>query len=270
MQLRVGFEMGFWFPQPTPILMALNVHSSRAGDLVEPDRLVTTPEVPVTGYHDVFGNWCTRVVAPAGHFVLANDAIVEDSGETDPYAPDAQQLPVETLPDDVLVFLLGSRYCETDHLSPAAWDLFGSGPTGWARVQAVCDFVHGHIEFGYPHARRTRTAWEAFNEKRGVCRDYAHLAVTLCRCLNIPARYCTGYVTDIGIPPPYAPMDFAAWFEAYLDGRWYTFDPRNNDKRIIGRTLMARGRDACDVALTNTFGPNSLAGFRVWADEYKG
>ena len=209
------------------------------------------------------------MLAPPGRFAISSDAIVNDSGEPDPVVPTAMQSQVEDLPADTLVYLLGSRYCETDQLSAVAWDLFGSTPKGWPRVQAICDFVHQHIEFGYHHARRTRTAWEAYQEGRGVCRDFAHLGVTLCRCMNIPARYCTGYVTDIGIePPPTAPMDFAGWFEAWLGDRWYTFDPRNNTPRI-GRILMGHGRDACDVALSNTFGPNFLESFTVWADEYR-
>ena len=180
--------------------------------------------------------------------------------------PSAVQTPIEYLPEETLVYLLGSRYCETDQLSDIAWKLFGSGPTGWARVQAICDFVHRHIEFGYQHARSTKTAWEAYREGKGVCRDYAHLAIAFCRCLNIPARYCTGYLGDIGMPPPYGPMDFAGWFEAWLGDRWYTFDARNNTPRI-GRVLMARGRDACDVALSTAFGPNTLEHFVVRVDE---
>jgi transglutaminase-like putative cysteine protease len=266
MQIRVGFEMAYQCPQPTPMILTLNIHHSRAADLVQPDLLVTSPSVPVTAYHDLFGNWCSRIVAPAGRIVLSTDALVNDSGVPDLVAPSATQLPVECLPASTLVYLLGSRYCETDQLSDVAWHHFGSGPTGWARVQAICDFVHRHIEFGYPHARRTRTAWEAWNEGRGVCRDYAHLAIALCRCVNIPARYCSGYLGDIGMPPPYGPMDFAAWFEAWLGDRWYTFDARNNTPRI-GRVLMARGRDACDAALASTFGPNTLDYFKVWTDE---
>jgi transglutaminase-like putative cysteine protease len=192
--------------------------------------------------------------------------LVNDSGEPDPVVPGAMQIPVEQLPESALVFLLGSRYCETDQLSNIAWQLFEHAPTGWGRVQAICDFVHKHIEFGYHHARRTRTAMEAYNERQGVCRDYAHLAIAFCRCMNIPARYCTGYLGDIRIPPIPGPMDFAGWFEAYLGDRWYTFDARNNTPRI-GRVLMARGRDACDVALASTFGPNTLQQFTVWADE---
>lgn len=266
MQIRVGFEMSYQCQQDTPMLLVLNIHYSRASDLVRPDYLVTYPAVPITSYRDLFGNWCGRIVAPAGRFTLSCDAVVKDSGLPDVVAPQAQQVPVELLPEAALVYLLGSRYCETEQLLQFAWQRFGSGPTGWARVQAVCDFVHQHIEFGYPHARATRTAFEAYNEGRGVCRDYAHLAIALCRCLNIPARYCTGYLGDIGTEPPYGPMDFAGWFEAYLGDRWYTFDARNNTPRI-GRVLMARGRDACDVALTSTFGPNTLESFKVWCDE---
>lgn len=266
MQIRAGFEMIYHCPQDTPMLLVLNIHYSRASDLVRPDYLVTHPAVPITAYRDLFGNWCGRIVAPAGRITLTSDAVVNDNGRPDVVAPHAQQVPIELLPETALVYLLGSRYCETEQLLQVAWQRFGHGPTGWARVQAVCDFVHNHIEFGYPHARATRTALEAYNEGRGVCRDYAHLAIALCRCLNIPARYCTGYLGDIGMPPPYGPMDFAGWFEAYLGDRWYTFDARNNTPRI-GRVLMARGRDACDVALTSTFGPNTLESFKVWCDE---
>lgn len=197
---------------------------------------------------------------------IATTAVVNDTGLPDPVVASAQQHAVQDLPDDVLVFLLGSRYCETDLLSETAWHLFKDAPLGWGRVQAICDFVHNHIVFNYANARPTRTAWEAFNERTGVCRDFAHLAVALCRCMNIPARYCTGYLGDIGVPPPYGPMDFAGWFEAYLGGAWHTFDPRNNLPRI-GRVLMARGRDAVDVPISNTFGPNTLVNFQVFTDE---
>ncbi|MBC7619321.1 MAG: transglutaminase family protein [Candidatus Saccharibacteria bacterium] len=266
MRLRVGFEMEYLLPQPTPMILTLNIHYSRASDLEQPDLLITSPAVPVTAYRDAFGNWCSRLVAPAGSFVLRTDAVLRDHGLTDACEPWAQQVPVEHLPEATLVYLLGSRYCETDQLSAIAWQLFGNTPTGWDRVQAICDLVHQHIEFGYHHARRTRTAHEAYVEGQGVCRDYAHLAIAFCRCMNIPARYCTGYLGDIRIPAVPGPMDFAGWFEAYLGDRWYTFDARNNTPRI-GRVLMARGRDACDVALTNTFGPNTLQRFTVWAEE---
>jgi transglutaminase-like putative cysteine protease len=186
MQIRVGFEMEYQCRDPTPMILALSIHYSRASDLVRPDLLVTSPAVPVTAYRDLFGNWCSRLVAPPGRFVLSTDALVNDSGLPDVVAPQATQTPVEHLPESTLVYLLGSRYCETDQLSDIAWQHFGAGPTGWARVQAICDFVHRHIEFGYPHARNTRTALEAYREGRGVCRDYAHLAIALCRCMNIP------------------------------------------------------------------------------------
>jgi transglutaminase-like putative cysteine protease len=266
MLIRVGFEMVYQCPAPTPMILALNIHYSRASDLVRPDHLVTIPAVPVTAYRDLFGNWCSRIVAPQGRFVISTDAVVQDSGLTDVIATYAEEVPVEQLPESTLVYLLGSRYCETDLLSDVAWRQFGNGPRGWARVQAICDFVHQRIRFNYAHARRTRTAWEAFNEGQGVCRDYAHLAIALCRCMNIPARYCTGYLGDMGTEPPYGPMDFAAWFEVWLGDRWYAFDARNNTPRI-GRVLLARGRDACDVALASTFGPNTLESFKVWTDE---
>ncbi len=266
MQIRVGYELVYDCPQPTPMLLMLHIHHERTNDIVVPDHVTTTPAVPVGAYRDGFGNWCSRLVAPKGQIRIASTALLRDSGLPDPVVPTAHQHPVQELPDDVLVFLLGSRYCETDRLSEIAWQLFHQAPTGWARVQAICDFVHRRIAFNYADARPTRTAWEAFNEQRGVCRDYAHLAVALCRCMNIPARYCTGYLGDIGVPPPYGPMDFAGWFEAYLGGAWHTFDPRNNIPRI-GRVLMARGRDATDVAISTTFGPNTLASFKVWTDE---
>ena len=266
LQLRIGYELVYDCPQPTPMMLTLHVHFTRVSDLVVPDHMVADPAVPMTGYRDGFGNWCTRIVAPAGRFRLTAAARVRDSGLPDRIVPEAVQHPVQDLPEETLVFLLGSRYCETDRLSQAAWDLFGKGPTGWGRVQAICDFVHRHIRFGYAHARSTRTAWEVFHERQGVCRDYAHLAVAFCRCMNIPARYCTGYLGDIGVPPSADPMDFSAWFEVYLGGAWYTFDARNNVPRI-GRVLIARGRDAADVPISNSFGPNTLVGFRVWTDE---
>jgi transglutaminase-like putative cysteine protease len=266
MLIKIGFELVYQCVQPTPMVLTLNVHYSRTSDLVRPDHLRFTPAVPVSGYRDSFGNWCTRIVAPQGQLRLSADAVISDSGQPDVCLPWLEQKPVQSLPEEALLFLLGSRYCETDLLSQTAWQLFGSAPQGWQRVQAICDFVHNHITFGYEHSSPTKTALQVFNERKGVCRDYAHLAIAFCRCLNIPARYCTGYLGDIGLPPPYAPMDFAGWFEAYLGDGWYTFDPRNNAPRI-GRVLMARGRDAADVALTTTFGPNTLESFRVWTDE---
>jgi transglutaminase-like putative cysteine protease len=266
MQIRVGFEMTYDCPQPTPMIFNLNVHFSRVSDLAGRDDLLFDPPLPVAAYRDSFGNWCTRIVAPKGRTRVTADATVHDSGAPDVVVHDAQQHPVPELPEESLLFLLGSRYCETDRLSEIAWNLFGQAPTGWGRVQAICDFVHRHITFGYEHARMTRTALEAYYDKTGVCRDYTHLAVAFCRCMNIPARYCTGYLGDIGVPPPHGTMDFAAWFEVFLGGKWHTFDARNNTPRI-GRVLIARGRDAADVAISSTFGPNTLVGFRVWTDE---
>ena len=266
MKLRVGFEMNYEFPQPTPMIMVLGTHFTRASDIVVPDYLTTSPPVPISPYRDGFGNWCSRIVAPAGPMRLAADGVVRDSGQPDQVFASAPQHLIEDLPPDTLVYLLGSRYCETDRLSEIAWKLFEATPPGWARVQAICDFVHRHIAFGYEHARPTMSAWEVFNEGKGVCRDYAHLAITLCRCMNIPARYCTGYLSDIGTPKPWAAGDFAGWFDAYIGGRWHTFDPRNNVPRI-GRVLIAQGRDASDVPITHTFGPNTLVSFKVWTDE---
>jgi transglutaminase-like putative cysteine protease len=268
MQIRLGYELIYQCPQPTPMILNLNVHHTRIGDLVRPDIMLTEPWVPQTNYRDLFGNLCTRLVAPPGRLRITADALINDSGLPEPVIPNAQQHAVESLPDDTLVYLLASRYCDTETLSGVAWNLFGNAPSGWARVQSICDFVNRHITFGYQYARPTRTAAEAFHERSGVCRDYAHLAIALCRCLNIPARYCTGYLGDIGVPALDAPMDFAGWFEAYIGGTWYTFDARNNAPRI-GRVLMARGRDAADVAISMTFGPNVLEGFRVWTDELK-
>ena len=266
MILRVGYEFVYDCERPTPMLFVLNVHSERAPDIINPDIMVTTPSVPVTTYRDLFGNWCSRLVAPAGEIRLTATATLRDSGEPDEVATHARQHAVEDLPDDTLQFLLPSRYCETELLSDIAWNLFGGTPEGWPRVQAICDFVHQHVTFGYEHARVTKTAWDVYNERTGVCRDFTHLGIALCRSMNIPARYCTGYVSDIGTSPPYSDGDFAGWFEAFLGGRWYTFDPRNNVPRI-GRILVARGRDAADVPLSHSFGPNTLTTFKVWAEE---
>jgi transglutaminase-like putative cysteine protease len=265
-QIKLGYELKYLCHQPTPMLLMLNIHHSRASDIVRPDRLSTSPTVPLTAYRDGFGNWCTRLLAPVGEITISNDSLVNDSGLPDVQAWDAVQHNVEDLPPDTLQFLLGSRYCETDRLSDIAWGLFGGAPRGWGRVAAICEFVHGHITFGYQYARATRTAFEGFEERVGVCRDFAHLAVALCRCMNIPARYCTGYLGDIGVPLSPDPMDFSGWFEAYLGGQWYAFDARHNAPRI-GRVLIGTGRDAADVAISNSFGPTILTGFTVWTDE---
>ena len=266
MLIRVGFELVYQFPQETPLILTVDVHHSRTADIVSNAFLATDPVVPISGYLDGFGNWCSRLVAPAGAVRITNGAVVRNSGLADPVVPEAWQQTVETLPVETLVYLLGSRYCDTDLLSDFAWSRFGETPLGWARVQAICDYVHDHIVFDYQRASPTKTAWQAQQEGAGVCRDYAHLAVALCRCMNIPARYCTGYLGHMGTPMPHGLGDFAAWFEVYLGGAWHVFDPRNNEPRT-GRVLIARGRDAADVAIATTFGPYVLESFRVWADE---
>jgi transglutaminase-like putative cysteine protease len=268
MQIRVGFEIIYNCPQEIPMILMVHVHYSRAPDILVPDQLTATPPVPVTAHRDVYGNWCTRILAPPGRIRLSSNVVVKDTGEPDRLVMGARQHQVTDLPEDTLDFLLGSRYCETDLLSDAAWQIFSGTPPGWPRVQAICDYVHNHIVFDYQAARSYRTAWGAFQERTGVCRDYAHLAIAFCRCMNIPARYCTGYLGDMGTLPPYGVGDFAAWMEVYLGGAWHTFDPRNNVPRI-GRVLIARGRDAADVAIATTFGPTTLESFKVWTDEVK-
>ena len=266
MEIRAGFELVFDSPQPTPMILMLSVHPSRIGDLRSPHHMMFSREAGARDYRDGFENICTRIMAPGGAFSVSADFVVHDSGEPDAVCLEAPETPVDELPEDALVFLLGSRYCDTDRLSDAAWSLFGSAPRGWRRVQAICDYVHDRLTFGYQHASSTRTAFEGHEERLGVCRDFAHLAISLCRCMNIPARYCTGYLGDIGVPALPSPMDFSAWFEAYLGGSWYAFDARHNEPRI-GRILVARGRDATDVALSTSFGSSSLIGFKVVTDE---
>ncbi|HPE70869.1 MAG TPA: transglutaminase family protein [Candidatus Competibacter sp.] len=265
MLIRAGYDIIFEHPAPTPIITMLYLHPSRGPSIRRGDYLLVEPSVQVSDYTDVFGNRCGRLVAPAGPIRFWNDAVVEDSGQPDPRNPAAEQHEIHDLPDAALTFLMPSRYCEVDRMVDLAWQLFGTVPKGWARVQAICDFVHNHIMFDYMQASKTRTAYETYQERVGVCRDFTHLAITFCRCLNIPARYCTGYLGDIGVPVT-GPMDFSAWFEAYLGGRWYPFDPRNNIPRI-GRVLMAHGLDAADVALLTSFGPSRLERFTVWTDE---
>jgi len=266
MKIRAGYEITYECPQPTPMILMLSVHPSREPDLLTPDRLRIIPAIAANAYRDGFGNTCHVIRAPAGRITLATDFLINDSGKPDDIAPDAVQHPLEKLPVETLVYLLGSRYCETDRFIKLAWSKFGHLPKGWPLVQAICDYVHDRTEFGYAHANPTKTAWHAHAERRGVCRDFAHLAITLCRCMNIPARYCTGYLGDIGVPPEETAMDFSAWFEVYLGDRWYTFDARHNTPRI-GRILMARGRDATDVAISTSFGPCTLVGFKVVTDE---
>ncbi len=262
MHIRIGYKLTYNHPAPTPMLLMATVHHTRIADIITPDVFHATPSVPVTPYYDAFGNWCTRLVAPVGQIQITTDALIRDSGEPDPVDWDAEQHEVQDLPSETIIYLLGSRYCETDKLSNVAWDLFGNTPKGWPRVQAIVDFVHNHVTFGYHFARSTKSAWDVLEEKQGVCRDFAHLAVTLCRCMNIPARYTTGYLGDIGVPVSASPMDFSGWFEAYLGGRWHSFDARHNQARI-GRIPIAYGRDATDVAISISFGRSDLVGFEV-------
>jgi transglutaminase-like putative cysteine protease len=261
MHIRLAYDIQFDLSADVPMVVLLNVHPSRAADLLEPDEIETEPRLEVTSYLDTFGNRCARFVAPRGHLRLSSSTLIRDSGETDAVNPNAREMPVAELPNDLLRFLLSSRYCEVDLFTSIAFQLFGQVPPGWSRVQAICDWVHNHITFDYQQARPTKSAMNVYNEQVGVCRDFQHLAITFCRAMNIPARYASGYLGDIGVPLR-LPMDFSAWFEAWLDGRWWAFDARNNIPRI-GRVLMATGRDAADVALTTSFGQADLRHFFV-------
>ncbi|WP_165246413.1 transglutaminase-like domain-containing protein [Paludisphaera soli] len=266
MFIRIGYDLEFDVPAPIAMMMLLRVHPSVEPSLCGPEALVIEPDVPATDFVDEFGNRSRRILVPAGTLRLSNDAVVQVDGLPDRIVTEACEVPIHELPPEVMPFLLASRYCEVDRLSDIAWNLFQNTPPGWFRVQAIVDWVHNHIEFGYQYARSTKSAYDAYIEAQGVCRDFTHLAVTFCRCMNIPARYVTGYLGDIGVPISPDPMDFSAWFEVYLGGAWHTFDARHN-KRRIGRILMAKGRDAVDVALTTSFGPSSLKKFVVWTDE---
>ncbi len=265
MLIRLGYDIQFEIPSPVAMVALLNVHPSRAHELLEPDELKVEPNIPVQSYIDTFGNRCARFVAPAGHLRLNNTTLIRDSGYPDLLNLAAQESDVGNLPHSVLSYLLNSRYCEVDRFSNIAFELFGNLDHGWNRVQTICNWVHNHVEFNYQQARPTKTALDVFTERVGVCRDFQHLAITFCRALNIPARYATGYLGDIGVPPR-PPMDFSAWFEAWLDGQWWTFDARNNRPRI-GRILMATGRDASDVAMTTAFGKANLSYFFVVTEE---
>jgi len=266
MLIRYGYELTFTCPQATTMICLLDAHRERSQELRYEIPPTTIPAIPTRTYLDTFGNTVQRFIAPPGDLTITSDAVIKDSGLPDPIDLDAKEVPIEQLPDETLVFLLGSRYCETDRLADIAWRHFGSSPRGWRRVQAICDFVCDHLTFGYEYARATRTAFEAYEERIGVCRDFAHLAVAFCRCMNIPARYANGFLGDIGVPPDPAPMDYNAWFEVFLDGRWFTFDARHNTPRI-GRITVARGRDATDIPLVTSFGRHTLKAFRVWTDE---
>jgi transglutaminase-like putative cysteine protease len=266
MRIRAGFEIVYECAAPTPMVLMLSLRPERSPDLETPQRIVAAPAVDTHQYKDGFGNICTRLLAPAGRIALTSDFVVRDHGQPDPAVVGAVQHPVEALPDDTLVFLMGSRYCDPSPFLDLAWREFGQAAPGWARVQAIVDYVHDRITFGYEHASVFRTAYGAHEERFGVCRDYAHLAVTLCRAMSIPARYCTGYLGDIGTPPADAPMDFSAWFQVFLGGKWRTFDARHNRPRV-GRLMMAYGRDATDVAIATTFGAAELVGFTVVTEE---
>ena len=267
MKIRCGFEITYDVRSPSPMILLLNLVPDRSGDVVGgTDAVRFSRPVESSEYSDMFGNRCVRLMATPGLLVMANDFVVQDPGVLDEVAPHAVQHAVEDLPAEVLVYLLGSRYCETDRMSDMAWSLFGHLPKGWPLVEGIVAYAHERITFGYQYARATKTAFEAHQERQGVCRDFAHLAVTLCRCMNVPARYATGYLGDIGVPPVDDPMDFSAWFEVYLGGRWYTLDARHNKPRI-GRIVMARGRDATDVAIVTSFGHCTMTGFKVITDE---
>jgi transglutaminase-like putative cysteine protease len=266
MKIRVGYDITMTHVQYTPLVLLLNIHESRAADILVPDTLFVEPAVSLTQFRDCFGNLNTRLIAPPGQIRFHADAIIADPGSYDYFDPNAIQHDVASLPDDCLQFLLGSRYCEPDTLMDFAWANFNTSENGYGRVKRIVDFVHDHLTFGYQYARKSRNAWEAFNERVGVCRDFAHLAITLCRAMNIPARYCTGYLGDIGVPRDPAPMDFSAWFEAYIGNHWHTFDARHNQPRI-GRVLIARGRDAADTAISTVYGPSILNSFKIFTEE---
>lgn len=265
MLIRIGFEINVSCPAPVPMLLALSVHSSFNGRFIGEDRVRCTTTGDVREYVDGFGNRITRTVAPQGQSTYWSDCVVEFDARPDAVVPDAKQLEIPQLPDDTLRFLMASRYCDSDSLGDFAWKQFGQAPLGWARVQAICNFVHDHVTFDYKFGRPDKTAGHVLSEKTGVCRDFAHLSISLCRAMNIPARYCSGYLGDIGVPDA-GFDDFCAWFEVYLDGQWHTFDARYNVPRI-GRILMVRGDDASDVAMVTSFGAYELTMFRVWTHE---
>jgi len=268
MIIQAGYKISFQLPARTPMLLQLNVHPSRAGDLRSPDVIKSDPPLEMTAYVDHYGNRVTRLEAAAGLVTFENRFEIYDSGQPDEVPPSNELTPIPKLPDEVLLYLVSSRYCDSDALANFAWSKFQNISGGYARVRAICDYVHQHIRFSYPEASPTRSASDAMRERVGVCRDFAHLSIALCRAMNVPARYCTGYLGDIGVPVDPNPMDFSAWFEVFLDGRWYTMDARHNHPRI-GRIVMCRGRDAADVAISTAFGVATLAHFEVVTDEVK-
>jgi transglutaminase-like putative cysteine protease len=266
MLIRLGYDLQFELPSPAPMIALLSVHPSRRDDLREPDHLRTEPEVAVEQYRDIYGNICSRFLAPAGRLHIFNSTLIEDSGQPDEVDPAAEEIPVQNLPSELLRFLLPSRYCPVDQLVNTAGELFNHSPRGWQRVQAICDWVHRSVTFGYHHASSQKTALDVYTERNGVCRDFQHLAITFCRAMNIPARYMAGYLGDIGVAPLPSPGDFSAWFEAYLGGRWWAFDARFNQPRI-GRIPVSIGSDATDTAITTSFGVAQLTSFAVVTEE---
>ncbi|MGM0559871.1 MAG: transglutaminase-like domain-containing protein [Pseudomonadota bacterium] len=265
MFIRIGHEIVLECKSETPLILALSPHPEYEGRVIGDDRMRCDADLSLQEYIDEFGNRRTRLTAPPGPLKLWSDCIVENSGLPDVFDWNARQHSIPDLPSEVLSYLSASRYCESDELSERAWALFGQTPPGWARVQAICNWVHNHITFGYHFGRPTKTAVDVMREATGVCRDFAHLAIALCRAMNIPARYASGYLGDIKAPPSGA-GDFSAWFEAFLEGRWFTFDARHNTPRV-GRVLMVRGRDAADGAMITSFGSHNMKLFRVWTHE---
>ncbi|SDD70246.1 Transglutaminase-like enzyme, putative cysteine protease [Paracoccus isoporae] len=266
MLIRYGYDITIESDGPLSMLLQMSVRPERQLDLRGIEAFSTDPAVPYSTFIDDFGNFTRRLNADPGKFRMQQTAIITDSGLPEPEFPEAQEMPIEALPDDVLQFLMPSRYCDSDLLLAQAWDLFGQVPQGWNRVQAIMDWVHNHITFNYQDADATRTAKDAFDQGKGVCRDFAHLAIAMCRALNIPARYVNAHLGDFGVPVPPDPMDYAASVQVYLSGRWWNFDPRNNSRRI-GRIPVGYGRDATDVALISSFGAHRLLNFTVITEE---
>ena len=265
MRIRVGCEFHFDAALPVPAVALVRVRRD-SGVTVERETWDVQPDASFSDLVDIYGNYARRIVIGAGKASLRYDAEVTASAAPDAVSPAATQYQVEDLPGEILIYTLASRYCLSDTLSDAAVELFGSTPHGWERVQAVCNWVHANVRFDYAASRPDTTSVDVFQARVGVCRDFAHLAISFCRALNIPARYVFGYLPDISVTPPPDPMDFCAWMEVYLGGRWWTFDPRNNARRI-GRVVIARGRDATDVAMVTSYGKLVLDEMTVWADE---
>jgi transglutaminase-like putative cysteine protease len=265
MHERVGCEFDLESDGPVPLLMLVEPHPLGPHRIVSVSRQLQ-PNMPVREYRDVFGNQCWRLMMPGGRLLVRYDALVELSEQPDRTPLDRPLVPVDELPDDTLACLLPTRTIQADLLLDTAWDLFGSTPLTGARVQAICDWVHRNIRYESGSSSPSTTAVDTLNRGFGVCRDIALVSVALCRAMNIPARYAYGYMPDIGVPPPYPPMDFHAWFNAFIDGDWYTFDARYNVPRV-GRIEIAHGRDVVDVAMTTSFGASRLNGLTVWSDE---